>query len=194
MWDERYSNHEFVYGTEPNDFLREEVDRLPRGRILCLAEGQGRNAVFLAGRGDQVTAVDGSAVGLARAEELAESRGVSLHTVHADLSDYDPGTGWDAVVCIFGHFPPALRTRVLRGAVQALRPGGALLMEVYSTEQLGRGTGGPPVVDLLYDLEEMRTDLEGLDLEIARETERDVQEGAFHGGLSATIQILGYKR
>lgn len=187
MWDERYAKEEYAYGTEPNDFLRDMADRLPQGRVLCLAEGQGRNAVFLAGRGHEVTAVDGSAVGLARAQELAASRGVELRTVHADLSDHDFGTGWDAVVCIFGHFPPALRQHVLRSAVAALRPGGGLLMEVYSTGQLGRGTGGPPVAEMLYDLEEMRRELAGLDLEIARETEREVHEGPHHSGLACTI-------
>lgn len=193
MWDQRYAAADFAYGTEPNDFLREMADRLPRGRILCLAEGQGRNAVFLAGRGDQVTAVDSSAVGLARAQELASSRGVEIRTVHADLADHELGEGWDAIVCIFGHFPPALRADVLRRSVRSLRPGGAFLMEAYSTEQLGRSTGGPQVRDLLYDLEEVKADLAGLDLEIARQVEREVHEGAHHSGPASTLQILGIR-
>lgn len=193
MWDERYSKPEFAYGTEPNDFLRENAGRLPPGRVLCLAEGQGRNAVFLAGLGHEVTAVDGSAVGLARAQELAESRGVQVRTVQADLADYDLGTGWDAIVTIFGHLPPDLRTDVFLRVVQALRPGGAFLMEAYSKAQLGRGTGGPPVADLLYDLEEVRRDLAGLDLAIAVQVEREVHEGPHHSGLASTVQILGFR-
>lgn len=194
MWDERYAKAEFAYGTEPNDFLRDMADRLPQGRVLCLAEGQGRNAVFLAGRGHRVTAVDGSAVGLARAQELAASRGVEIRTLHADLADHDFGKDWDAIVCIFGHFPPALRLHVLRSAVQALRPGGALLMEVYSKAQLGRDTGGPQVADMLYDLGELHRELADLHLEIASEQEREVHEGPHHKGLACTIQILGFKR
>lgn len=194
MWDQRYAEEGYAYGTEPNDFLREQADRLPPGRVLCLAEGQGRNAVFLAARGHVVTAVDASEVGLAVAADLAAERGVPLDTVQADLSTHEFGSGWDAVVMIFGHFPPEVRARVLREAVEALRPGGALLMEVYPKAQLGRGTGGPPVAEMLYDPEEVRAALRGLEFAVFQEVEREVHEGRFHSGLACVLQVLGFRR
>ena len=102
MWDERYSAEEYAYGTEPNTFLTANFAHLPKGRVLSLAEGEGRNAVFLAQQGYGVTGVDGSEVGLAKAKALADSRGVAAHWVHADLADYELGeNAWDGIVSIF---------------------------------------------------------------------------------------------
>ena len=107
MWDECYAEPGYAYGTAPNDFLAAVVDRIPDGRVLCLAEGEGRNATFLAQWERQVTAVDASAVGMAKAAALAAERGVKLDTVVADLATYElqPGA-WDAIVLIFAHLPP----------------------------------------------------------------------------------------
>lgn len=194
MWDERYSEPGYAYGTGPNDFLVSVADGIPRGPVLCLAEGEGRNAVYLAQQGHQVTAVDQSPVGLAKARELARSRGVSIEAVAADLADYTIAAGaWAGVVLIWAHLPPDLRRRVHAAAVRGLRPGGALVLEAYAPGQLGRGTGGPPSRPLLMDLEALRSELDGLDLEIARELEREVHEGRFHDGRSAVVQVLGFR-
>jgi len=194
-WDERYAAPGYFYGTEPNDFLRSIADRIPRGRVLMLADGEGRNGVFLAGLGHEVTSVDRSPVGLAKARALAEERGVSLTTVEADLATHriEPGA-WAAIVLIFCHLPPALRRQVHRQAVEGLAPGGVLVLEAYTPAQLGRGTGGPQNPELLMTLVELRDELTGLDLEVAREVERDVMEGSGHQGRSAVVQILGVKR
>ena len=102
MWDDRYAGDDYAYGTEPNDVLREQADRLPTGAILCIGEGEGRNGVFLARRGCRVTAVDGSAVGLAKVEQLARDQGVEIETVHADLARFEiTPECWDSVVSIF---------------------------------------------------------------------------------------------
>ena len=149
MWDERYRGEEYVYGTSPNDFLRSQITHLPRGQILCLAEGEGRNAVFLAERGYDVTAVDQSPVGLAKARQLAEQRGVSIETVVADLGAFEVAPEvWDGIVSIFAHVPPPARRHVHRQVVTGLRPGGVLLLEAYRPEQLEYHTGGPPVAKL----------------------------------------------
>lgn len=191
FWDNRYAAPDFVFGTEPNDFLRACAGHIPAGPVLCLGEGEGRNAVFLAGRGHAVTAVDQSATGLAKARRLAAERGLVLETKVADLADYriPPGT-WAAIVSIFLHLPPALRAQVYAQAAAGLQPGGVLILEAYTPAQLAFGTGGPKVVELLPTLTGLRAELAGLDLVIARECERDVIEGAGHSGRAAVVQVL----
>lgn len=194
-WDERFGQAGYFYGTEPNDFLREVADRIPRGRVLCLAEGEGRNAAFLAGQGARVTAVDASATGLEKAKLLAAGRGLTIETVHADLATWpiEPGA-WDAVVAIFCHLPPEIRGDVHRRAVAGLRPGGVFVLEAYTPDQLSYDTGGPRVAELLMRLTSIREELAGLDLDIAREIEREIHEGEGHTGRSAVVQVLGHKR
>lgn len=191
QWDERYGGGEFVYGTAPNDFLVAMAGRIPPGRVLCLAEGQGRNAAYLAGRGFEVTGVDSSAVGLEMARQLAASRGVTITTVVADLAEFDPGVAcWEGVVSIFAHLPAAIRRRVLPRMARALRPGGLLILEAYAPAQIGYGTGGPSSRDLLASLDELRADLDGLVFQHAVEIEREVVEGRLHTGRAAVVQIV----
>ncbi len=194
-WDERYSIDEYFYGKDPNDFLREQITRLPAGgKVLCLAEGEGRNAVFLAKQGFQVTAVDGSRVGLEKLETLAREGGVSVKTVCADLADFviEPGH-WDAIVSIWCHLPSTLRRKVHAASVQGLRMGGAFLLEAYRPEQLKYGTGGPKDPDFLMNLEILRPELSSLRLEVQVEQVREIHEGKGHFGPSAVVQILGLK-
>ena len=194
FWDERYGQRFESYGSEPNDFLRSVADRLPEGPVLCLAEGEGRNAVFLAERGHAVTAVDLSPVGLANAAALAEERGVALETIEADLADYDPGVGhWAAIVSIWAHVPPAVRGPLHARCVRALKPGGAFVLEAYTPRQLDcPGVGGPPTMELLMTPEILRVELTGLRFELCHEVERDVDEGRYHHGPSATVQVLAF--
>lgn len=195
MWNDRYAEEEFAYGKEPNDFVREVAGSLPAGgRILCIAEGQGRNAVFLAERGFDVTAMDLSDVGMKCAREFAAERGVSIETIVADLDGYELGEEqWDGVVAIFAHMPPPLRAAVHAGIVRALKPGGAVVLEAYTPEQLNHRTGGPPVIDLLMRPETLKAEFDGLDFELLRDGERHVSEGKYHEGTSHTVQLLGRK-
>lgn len=196
MWDQRYSQPGFAYGTEPNDFLAANAERyLPRhGEILCLAEGEGRNAVFLARHGFRVTGVDSSAVGLAKARLLAEQQGVEIQTVVADLADYDLGLArWDGIVSVWCHTPKVLRERLHRSVVAALKPGGVLLLEAYTPKQLEYKTGGPPTMDMLMTLAAVREELVGLELLDAQETIRVVHEGKYHDGVSAVLQVVARK-
>ena len=191
-WDARYSEPGYAYGTAPNDFLRAMAGRIPPGPVLCLAEGEGRNAVFLAELGHAVTAVDASAVGLAKAASLARARAVGLETVHADLADFAIKEGaWAGIVSVFAHLPPALRARLHSAVVKGLRPGGVYLLEAYTPQQLAFGTGGPPDAELLMTADALRRELAGLELEICQEVERDVVEGRFHSGRAAVVQLLG---
>lgn len=195
MWNQRYATDEFVYGTEPNTFLAQEAWRMPKGgRVLSLAEGEGRNAVFLAKQGFRVTAVDASEVGLRKAAELAATHGVPLPMAVMDLADLDLGENrWDGVVSIFAHVPPEVRKPLHRRVVQALKPGGVLILEAYTPEQVGRGTGGPPHAHLMMTAQDLREELAGLDFAVLRETERPVVEGRHHTGPGAVVQVVGRK-
>ena len=194
MWDKRYDTKDYVYGKDPNDFLAGVVDRIPKGKTLCIAEGEGRNAVFLAGHGHDVVAVDASAVGLAKARELADERGVPIKTVVSDLAHYDiEPDSWDAVVSIFAHVLPDTRETLHRKIVNGLRSGGMLVLEAYTPEQIRLGTGGPPVAEMTMTLEALRRELDGLVFIHAEELRRNVVEGRLHTGTGAVVQLLAVK-
>lgn len=195
FWDDRYRGEAYVYGVEPNDFVRESAPRIPPGRVLCLAEGEGRNAAFLAARGHAVTAVDQSIEGLRKAERLARERGVTVEVVQADLSHYDLEAGaFAGIISTFAHLPRPARQRLHAQIPGALAVGGAFVLEAYRPAQLAFKTGGPPDVALLPSLDELREELAGLDLVVAREIEREIHEGTVHNGMSATVQVVGVKR
>ena len=194
MWDQRYAVDEYVYGKEPNDFLAEVSGGLAPGKVLCLAEGEGRNAVYLAALGHAVTAVDASAVGLEKARKLATERGVEIAVRVADLADFAIAPQhWDGVVAIFCHLPPDLRRLVHRRIVTGLRPGGRFILEAYTPRQLQFKTGGPPTAELLMTLADLQAELNGLDFEIAEEIERDIHEGHSHFGRGAVVRIVARK-
>ena len=194
MWDERYASPEYVYGTEPNDFLASVAARIPRGRVLSIADGEGRNGVYLATLGHDVTSVDASSVGLAKAERLAATRGVHITTVVADLAEYVIAPGaWEGIVSIFCHLPRPLRQQLHAQVVRGLAPGGLFVLEAYSVDQLRHKTGGPSSAELLLTLDAARAELAGLELIHAVELERQVQEGLFHDGLSAVVQVVARK-
>ncbi len=193
-WDERFDTPEYVYGTTPNHFLSEAYINIPKGPVLCLGEGEGRNAAFLVENGFEVTAVDMSSVGLKKAAELAAVRGFSIETVHADLAEYtiEPGH-WNGIVSIFCHTPPTVRANVHRSVVEGLCPGGVFILEGYSPRQLEYRTGGPPTLELLMDLETIKAELDGLVFKSAEELIRKIHEGQCHQGDGAVIQIIGVK-
>lgn len=195
MWNERYAEPGWAYGTEPNDFLREHAHHLPRpGRVICLAEGEGRNAVFLAAAGWEVLAVDQSDVGLAKARALAAERQVALQTAVLDLARWEPEpASCEGVVAIWAHLPRPVRERVHARVVRALRPGGVYLAEAYSPRQLAHRTGGPQDTELLWEPADLRAELEGLELLRLVELEREVHEGKYHHGTSAVVQVVARK-
>lgn len=194
FWNERYAESDFAYGKKPNEFLVAEHNRIKPGKVLCLAEGEGRNASFLASKGYLVTAVDQSDQGLKKTKLLAKDIGVEITTIEADLDSFDiEPSYWDGIISISAHLPPALRKKVHRQVVKGLKPGGILILEAYTKNHLDMpGIGGPPAhqKEMFMSLAELEVELASLDFDIARETERNFDEGKYHQGLSAVVQVV----
>lgn len=192
-WNDRYDEEGFAYGRSPNDFLVASAAAL-RSPVLCLASGEGRNAVWLAEQGHVVHAVDASSVGVAKTRQLATSRGVDVQAAVADLAEFDLGVErWGGLVAIFAHLPPDVRRELLARIPDALVPGGALVLEAYAPEQAPRDTGGPPDASLCYTTDELRAQLRGLHFATLRQTERPVVEGRYHTGLAVVVQAIAQK-
>ena len=195
MWDERYSAEGYAYGTTPNKFLEENFDCIPKGKVLSLAEGEGRNAVFLAKQGYSVTAVDASLVGLNKARKLAEENGVAVECIHADLAEYDLGENtWDGIVSIFCPLPSSLRKELYKKVIAGLKPNGVFLLEAYTPNQLKYGTGGGSSVDAMQSKESLSLELAGLEFKHLIELERNVIEGMYHTGVGSVVQAIATKK
>ncbi|MGV8985676.1 MAG: SAM-dependent methyltransferase [Cypionkella sp.] len=196
MWNERFSGQDYLFGTEPADFLRREAANLaPRQKILCVADGEGRNSVFLAQQGHQVTAMDGSDVGVDKARRLAEARRVTVDFNVADIATWDwAGTTYDVVVAIFIQFAaPPLRKAIFDGMKTALKPGGLLLLHGYTPEQLTHNTGGPRAVENLYTEDLLAAEFADMQIVKLAAYEADVDEGAGHKGRSSLIDLVARK-
>lgn len=198
MWDQRYNEEGFAYGTNPNDFLRSEYSRIKKGgRVLCLAEGEGRNAVFLAKHGYSVTAVDQSSVGIEKAQNLAIENRVEISTIVADLADYDLGNEiWDGIVSIAAHVPPELRKDLHGRVVTSLKRGGVFILEAYTEHHIELdGIGGPPPSrkEMFMSLNDLESELKELHFVIGVELERTISEGKYHQGESAVVQVVACK-
>jgi len=194
FWNERYAGSEFAYGKDPNEFLAAECHRIKPGRVLCLAEGEGRNASFLALKGFSVTAVDQSTQGLKKTKKLGKELGVEITTIEADLENFEIAPSyWDAIVSISAHLPPSIRKKVHQQVVGGLKPGGTLILEAYTKKQLEiPAVGGPPASqkEMFMSLPELEIELAGLNFVIGQETERHFNEGKYHQGLSAVVQVV----
>lgn len=193
IWNSRYDSPDYIFGTSPNDFLNANCSAIHNGgTVLCIGEGEGRNAVHLAKLGFQVTAMDASSVGLAKAKALAELNHVSIQTIVADLSNFDFGIStWDCIVSIFCHLPPDLRKSVHSRVQPALKPNGLFLLEAYNPEQLRFKTGGPSDPSMLYSRSMLQDDFADLKILSCNELEREIQEGSAHNGHSAVVQYIG---
>lgn len=192
FWNQRYAEDGFAYGTAPNDFLKEKAHLLkPGSRVLCLGEGEGRNAIFLAEQGHEVTALDYSQVALSKVAQLAKEKNLRITTVHADLAEYVPAiASWDAIILMWVHLPPAIREKIHSSLHQALVAGGCVLLEAYEKRQLELKTGGPAHVDMLMNEEILRKDFSLFhDCSIEVKT-RLVSEGKYHQGNSWVVQLI----
>lgn len=191
MWDERYSVDNYIYGMEPNKFLEENISGI-EGPVLSIAEGEGRNAVFLAYQGLEVFGVDASSVGLQKAQKLAESRNVSITTEVADLNEYDPRENYfGTVVSIFAHLPSSIRKKLYPKIESSLKQGGVLILEAYSEAQLKYNTGGPKDLDMLMSVDKIKREFPNLQPVLLQEIEREVIEGSYHSGRAAVVQFIG---
>lgn len=194
MFDERYGSDEYAYGKSPNDFLVSVASQIPSGPVLCLADGEGRNSVWLAAQGYNVTAVDLSSKGVEKTLRLAAENDVSVNAIHADLAAFDIGADrWSGIVSIFAHTPPDLRADVHRRCVTGLAPNGVLVLEAYTPDQLQYKTGGPPVAAQMMSLEILESELAGLAVIHGEELVRTVREGKFHHGEGAVVRFIARK-
>lgn len=208
FWNERFAEPGYKYGTAPNAFLRERWPALPTRlsptasaplRVLVPGDGEGRNGVWLAAQGAQVLAVDSAEVGLQKARALAERSGpegaARYRTEVADLATWAPEPGaWDAVVLIYTHLPGAIRRTAHQRLAAGLRPGGVLLLEAFHPQQLGRTSGGPKDVDMLYRLAQLREDFSGLlDETLGWEGETLLDEGPGHQGTGYVTRWMGVR-
>ncbi len=199
FWDQRYAGDGLCYGEQPNDFLAQVADRLPRaGSALDIGAGEGRNAMFLAGRGLDVLAVDQSTVGVEKAQRRARGRGLILRAQATDLRDFNAAdSSFDVISSIFVHLPGEIRSRVHERVGAWLRPGGVYVLEAYSPDQIARTTGGPKDPSLFASLDVVLGELLAggrLEIEHRAALLRDVREGTFHTGEASVIQVLARKR
>jgi SAM-dependent methyltransferase len=196
FWDQRYAEAGYKYGTTPNAFLAEQAGRLrPGGCVLLPGDGEGRNSVWLALRGLNVLAIDSSGVGLEKARALAAGQGAQIATLQADLAEWRPEpASADGVVLTFVHLPSSVRRAVHRGLAEALVPGGWLILEAFDRTQLGRPSGGPKSPDMLYPLETVRADFDGLMREeFAWSGELMLDEGPGHQGVANVVRYIGMR-
>jgi SAM-dependent methyltransferase len=196
FWDRRYAQEAYFFGEAPNAFLVGQAGRLKVGdRALAVADGEGRNGVWLAERGLSVLSVDSSAVAQAKARRLAEARGVDIELQHADLETWSwPQDAFDVVAGIFIQFaPPALRTRLFAQMARALRPGGLLLLQGYRVEQIAYGTGGPSAPENLYSEELLREAFADFEILELKSHDTLIHEGPGHDGMSALVDLVAQR-
>jgi SAM-dependent methyltransferase len=195
-WQKRFGEPGYLFGTAPNAFLKSQAALLRKGdRALAIADGEGRNGVFMAEQGLDVLSLDFSPVAQEKARKLAAERGVTLRVEQADIVNWDyPAETYDVVAGIFFQFAaPAERDKIFAGIKRTLKPGGLLLIEGYGPKQLDYKTGGPSKIENLYTREMLEAAFGGFaSLEI---TEHDsvINEGAGHGGMSALVDLVGRK-
>lgn len=196
MWDEKYNQKDYFYGRQPSQFLVSQQSYLvPGQRALAIADGEGRNSVFMAENGLQVTAMDSSLVGMRKAQKLAKERRVNIDFQHGDIREWNwTPESYDLVAAIFIQFAePLLRSRIFAGMIQTLTPGGVLLLHGYTPRQLEYGTGGPPVAELLYTREMLAEAFQEMELLRLEEYDCQLKEGGGHSGMSALIDLIARK-
>ena len=196
MWDQRYSAEGFLFGTEPAAFVKAHAHLLIRGqKALCVADGEGRNSVFLAEQGVDVTAMDASPVGVDKARQLAAERGVAIDFHIADILSWEwTPDSYDIVLAVFFQFlTPDQRPAVFEGLKRTLRPGGYLLLHGYRPEQVDYGTGGPPYRENMYTVDLLRQAFGDLTIERLAAYDVVIKEGTGHDGISALIDLVAKK-
>ena len=183
-------------GPRPTLFWRARCRLAPGSKVLAVADGEGRNSVFLTQHGHRVVATDVSARALDKARALAERRGVEVEYRQTDLAEWEwPGEAFDAVVGIFIQFAgPELRKDIFDGIHRSLKPGGLLLLEGYREEQLAYGTGGPPNIQNLYTEDGLRCVFSTWEIELLEAYDAEIEEGSGHSGKSALIDLIARKR
>ena len=194
FWNNRYSATEYAYGEAPNSFIKEELPKLHPGKALFPAEGEGRNAVFAATLGWEVTAFDPSSEGKRKAQLLADKHNVSIKYLVTDYENANFEKEYFDCICLtYTHMPENIRNKVHQKLASFLKPGGTLILEGFSKEQINRNTGGPKEVGFLFDENELKNDFKSLSSLSTRKMDIELDEGPYHKGISSIIRLKGMK-
>lgn len=199
-WNDRYSKEEFAYGEQPNNYLKEQIERLNPGTILFPAEGEGRNAIFAARLGWTVSALDISIEGKNKALRLAAANNVTIDYQVAELRtlNYAPEQ-FDAIALIYAHFPADIKSLYHKTLSMYLRKGGTIIFEAFSKRHLdyiikNEKVGGPKDITMLFSIEELMSDFEGYEIIELAEKEIELSEGEFHNGKGSVIRFVGQRK
>ncbi len=199
-WNERYSNEAYAYGLEPNDFLKQELEKINPTKILFPAEGEGRNALFAASLGWEVSAFDIAHEGKNKAMKLAQERGLNIDYQVGNLSELNySATQFDAIALVYAHFPAAIKSELHKGLSNLLKPGGIIIFEAFSKSHLdyiakNEKVGGPKELDMLFSIEEIQNDFNNYEVILLEEKEIELQEGLFHNGTGSVIRFVARKK
>jgi 2-polyprenyl-3-methyl-5-hydroxy-6-metoxy-1,4-benzoquinol methylase len=195
LWDDRFAGEEYIYGEQPNKFFATCLSELNPGKLLLPGEGEGRNAVWAARLGWDVTAIDYSVAGRAKALQLAQRNNVDFTDyLIGNLEDYKPGAEkFDAIAFVYIHLPPALRTKVHHALVKALKPGGRIILEAFHPNQLQFDSGGPKNADMLYSIEMLQAEFEMLQMIQLVYCTEVLNEGQYHQGKAALVRMQAQK-
>ncbi|MCB0698843.1 MAG: class I SAM-dependent methyltransferase [Chitinophagales bacterium] len=195
FWNERYTEQDDIYGTEPNVFFKQELDKLQPGTLLLPGEGEARNAIYAAKKGWQVTAFDSSEVAVQKGLENAAKAGVSINYINTTTEGFtaDP-VSFDVVAMIYIHMQPDIRNVFHKKVIGWLKPGGTLILEGFNTNQLDKTSGGPKDINMLYTIDMLQNDFNVLNIETLHTTIETLEEGAFHSGEAELIRLVASKK
>ncbi|MCM4158126.1 class I SAM-dependent methyltransferase [Gramella sp. AN32] len=193
FWEERYREQDYVYGEYPNIFFQSELEKLGPASILLPADGEGRNSVFAAKKGWQVTAFDLSKAGKEKADKLAKRNAVEIKFEVTSAKEFDSDIKFEVIALIYAHFDAENRPAIHKHLLQFLKPGGILIFEAFSQKQLDYNSGGPKDLRMLFSKEEVRREFSGLTLEYLEELKIEQVEGKYHQGQSSVIRMVGKK-
>nr|WP_255531147.1 class I SAM-dependent methyltransferase [Polynucleobacter alcilacus] len=197
FWNERFDKAEFIFGKEPNEYLVEQTQKYlkPKDKVLCIADGEGRNGVWLAKQGIQVIGFDASDIALSKAKQFAKENQVEVEYAFSDTDSFDwQANTYDAVIAIFIQFAdPQMRERIFQKTYEALKPGGMFILQGYTPKQLEYKTGGPSLIEHLYTEEMIRDLIKEFEILDLCCYEKELNEGARHAGMSALLGLVARK-
>ncbi|WP_108424826.1 class I SAM-dependent methyltransferase [Flagellimonas amoyensis] len=193
FWNERYGEEEYVYGIQPNEFFKEQINKLKPGKILLPAEGEGRNAIYAASLGWDVVAFDISEKGREKALGLAADKQVKIYYSISDVLEFHSDSQFDAMGLCYAHFPAEIRKQAHLHLMQFLKPDGIVIFEAFAKAQMGKASGGPKNKEMLFSIEEVKTEFPDLDFKLLKEKTIELSEGNYHKGKAEVIQFMGVK-
>lgn len=195
FWDERYSGEEYVYGTEPNQFFKEQLQKItPVKNLLLPGEGEGRNAVYAAKLGWNVDAYDQSQVAKLKAQKLAKQNNVNINYYNVDLTKFNPQKNYySCAAIIFVHLPSDIRSEFYKKVIDSINPNGKIILELFSKKQMGKNSGGPQNLEMLTSIDEIKKDFNQLRPIILKEENVYLKEGEKHSGEASVIRFVGEK-